>query len=48
LGKVSSKSNGDEAVSDEFCLKSNSDEALNYVFPLKVTAMKHLTLRKKQ
>jgi hypothetical protein len=29
VGKVNLKSNGDEAVSDEFLLKSNGDEALN-------------------
>ncbi len=33
LGKVTLKSNGDEALSDEFLLKSNGDEALNDVFP---------------
>jgi hypothetical protein len=33
VGKVSLKSNGDEALSDEFLLKSNSDEGLNDVFP---------------
>jgi hypothetical protein len=33
VGKVSLKSNGDEALSDKFLLKSNSDEALNDVFP---------------
>ncbi len=33
LGKVTLKSNGDEALSDEFLLKSNDDEALNDVFP---------------
>ena len=32
LGKVTFKSNGDEALSDEFLLKSNGDEALNDVF----------------
>ncbi len=29
VGKVNLKSNGDEALNDEFLLKSNSDEALN-------------------
>jgi hypothetical protein len=29
VGKVTLKSNGDEALRDEFLLKSNSDEALN-------------------
>ncbi len=33
MGKVSLKSNGNEALSDEFLLKSNSDEALNNDFP---------------
>jgi hypothetical protein len=37
VGKVSSKSKGNEAL---------SDEVLNDVFPQKVMAMKHLTLRK--
>jgi hypothetical protein len=32
LGKVTLKSNGDEAFSDEFLLKSNDDEALNNYF----------------
>jgi hypothetical protein len=32
VGKVTLKSNGDEALSDEFLLKSNGDEALNFVF----------------
>ncbi len=47
VGKVTLKSNGDEALSDEFLLKSNGDEALNDVFSLKLTAMKRLTLSKK-
>ncbi len=46
-GKVTLKSNGDEALSNEFLLKRNANEALNDVFPQKVTAMKCLTLRKK-
>jgi hypothetical protein len=33
LGKVTLKSNVNEALSDEFLLKSNDDEALNDVFP---------------
>jgi hypothetical protein len=33
LGKVTLKSNGDEALSDKFLLKSNNDEAFNDVFP---------------
>jgi hypothetical protein len=32
VGKVKSKSNGNEALSDEFLLESNGDEALNDVF----------------
>jgi hypothetical protein len=40
VGKVTLKSNGDEALSDEFLLKSNGDEALNNVFPQKVLAIK--------
>jgi hypothetical protein len=33
VGKATLKSNGDEALNDEFLLKSNGDEALNDVFP---------------
>ncbi len=33
VGKVTVKSNGDEALNDEFLLKSNGDEALNHGFP---------------
>jgi hypothetical protein len=33
VGRVTLKSNGDEALSDDFLLKSNGDEALNDVFP---------------
>jgi hypothetical protein len=29
VGKVTLKSNGDEALNDEFLLKSNGDEVLN-------------------
>jgi hypothetical protein len=32
VGKVTLKSNGDEALNDEFLLKSKRDEALNKVF----------------
>jgi hypothetical protein len=32
VGKVTLKSNGDEALNDEFLLKSNGEEALNDVF----------------
>jgi hypothetical protein len=33
VGKITLKSNGDEALSNEFISKSNGDEALNDVFP---------------
>jgi hypothetical protein len=33
VGKVTLKSNSDEALSDEFILKSNGDEVLNDVSP---------------
>ncbi len=33
VGKVTFKSNGDEALNNEFLLKSNGDEALNDGFP---------------
>jgi hypothetical protein len=46
VGKVTFKSNGDEALSDESLLKSNGNEALNDNFPYKVTAMERLTLSK--
>ncbi len=46
VGKVTLKSNGDEALNDEFLLKCNGDVALNDVFPQKVTVMKRLTLNK--
>jgi hypothetical protein len=32
VGQVTVKSNGDEALNDEFLLKSKGDEALNKVF----------------
>jgi hypothetical protein len=32
MGKVTFKSNGDEALSNEFRFKNNGDEALNDVF----------------
>jgi hypothetical protein len=47
VGKVTFKSNGDEALRDESLLKSNSDEGLNNDFPYKVTTMKCLLLTKK-
>jgi hypothetical protein len=46
VGKVTLKSNGDEALSHESLLQSNGDEALNEDFPYKVTLMKHLMLGK--
>jgi hypothetical protein len=46
VGIVTLKSNGDEALNDEFLLKSKGDEALNNVFLYKVMAMKRLMLRK--
>jgi hypothetical protein len=33
VGRVTSKSNGDEALSDGFLLKSNGNETFNNVFP---------------
>jgi hypothetical protein len=33
VGKVTSKSNGDEALNDESLLKINGDKALNDNFP---------------
>jgi hypothetical protein len=33
VGKVTFKSNGDEALSDGFLFKSNGDETLNDDFP---------------
>ncbi len=33
VGKVTLKSNGDEALSGKFLFKSNGNEALNDVFP---------------
>ncbi len=41
MGKVTLKSNGEEALSDESLLKSNGDEALNDDLFKKVTAMKN-------
>jgi hypothetical protein len=46
VGKVTLKSNGDEALGDESLQKSNGDEALNSDFPYKVMVMKRLTLNK--
>jgi hypothetical protein len=47
VGKVTLKSDGDEALSDESLKKGNGNEALNDDFSKKLTAMKHLTLSKK-
>jgi hypothetical protein len=41
VGKVSLKSNCNEALSDEFLFKSNSDEELNDDSFKKVAAIKH-------
>jgi hypothetical protein len=46
VSKVTLKSNGDEALNNEFLLKSNGDEVLNDGFPYKIIATKGLTLRK--
>jgi hypothetical protein len=46
VGKVTLKSNGDEALNNEFLLKSIGDEAFTDFF-LKITMMKCLTLGKK-
>jgi hypothetical protein len=46
VSKVTLKSNGDEALSDEILLKSYGDEALNDVFSIKSNGDKRLTLRK--
>jgi hypothetical protein len=47
VGKVTLKSNADEALSDESLQKSNGDEALNDDFSSKLTTMKCLMLCKK-
>jgi hypothetical protein len=44
VGKVTLKSNSDEALSDESHFKSNGDEALGDESLKKVTAMKHQTM----
>ncbi len=46
MGKVTFKSNGDEALSDESLFKSNGAEALSDDVPYKVMVMKCLTLSK--
>jgi hypothetical protein len=40
VGKVTLKSNGDKALSDEFLLKSNDDETFNNVFLSKLMVKK--------
>jgi hypothetical protein len=50
VGKVTLKSNGDEALSDEFILKStrgNGDEALNDVFSIKSNGDEAFNAKKK-
>jgi hypothetical protein len=47
VGKVTLKSNNDEALSDEFLLKSNGDEALNNVFSIKSNADEVFNAKKK-
>jgi hypothetical protein len=45
--KVTLKSSGDEALSDEFLLKSNGDEALNDVFSIKSNGDEAFNAKKK-
>ncbi len=47
MSKVTSKSNGDEALSNEFILKSNGDEALNDVFSIKSNGDEVFNAKKK-
>jgi hypothetical protein len=47
VGKVTLKSNGDEAFSDEFLLKSNGDEALSDVFSIKSNGDEAFNAQKK-
>jgi hypothetical protein len=47
VGKVTLKSNGDEALNNEFLLKSNSDEALHYVFSIKSNGNEAFNAKKK-
>jgi hypothetical protein len=47
VGKVTLKSNGDEALSNEFLLKSNGDEALNDVFSIKSNGDEAFNSKKK-
>ncbi len=46
-GKVTFKSNGDEALSNEFLFKSNGDEALNDVFSIKSNVDEAFNAKKK-
>ncbi len=47
VGKVTLKSNGNEALNNEFLLKSNGDEALNDGFPYKNNGDEALNAQKK-
>jgi hypothetical protein len=47
VGKVTLKSKGDEALSNEFLLKSNGDEALNDVFSIKSNGDEAFNSKKK-
>jgi hypothetical protein len=47
VGKVTLKSNRDEALSDEFLLKSNGKEALNAVFLKKINGDEAFNTEKK-
>ncbi len=47
VGKVTLKSNGDEALNNEFLLKSNGDEALNDVFSIKSNGDEAFNAKKK-
>jgi hypothetical protein len=48
VGKVTLKSNSDEALSDESILKSKGDEALNDDSPLKSNGNEALNVEKNQ
>jgi hypothetical protein len=47
VGKVTFKSNGNEALSDGFLLKSTGDEALNDVFCIKSNGDEAFNAKKK-
>jgi hypothetical protein len=47
VGKVTLKSNGNEALSDEFLLKSNGDEAFKRCFPIKINGDEACNAEKK-